>query len=142
MTRNASLILATAALAPVAAVNAHHSWSVDYDTRSSITVEGVVAEYLGRRPHPSMTFDVEGPDGTVEQWTAEWSGSFVDGEGQSYQPDVFGPGEAITITGQPHRDEDTNFVRIRSVVRVADGVEFESRRGRDRGRGNNSRRRI
>ena len=128
----------------VATAQAHHSWSVDYDTRSSIVVEGVVSEYLGRRPHPSMTLEVQGEDGTVEQWTAEWNGSFMDASGQSYQPDVFGPGETITITGQPHRNEGTNFVRIRSVVRDADGATFESRRrgdGRGDGRGNDRNRR-
>lgn len=131
--------LLSAAALPLLAVtaSAHHSWSAEYDTRSSIVVAGVVSEYLGRRPHPSMTFEVQGEDGSVEQWTAEWNGNFVDGSGESYDPDLFGPGEAITITGQPHRNEDRLFVRLRSVVRDADGVQFESRRGgRDRnGRG-------
>lgn len=131
--------LLSAAALPLLAVtaSAHHSWSAEYDTRSSIVVAGVVSEYLGRRPHPSMTFEVQGEDGSVEQWTAEWNGNFVDGSGESYDSDLFGPGEAITITGQPHRNEDRLFVRLRSVVRDADGVQFESRRGgRDRnGRG-------
>ena len=127
-----------------ATAQAHHSWSVDYDTRSSVVVAGVVSEYLGRRPHPSMTLEVQGEDGTVEQWTAEWNGGFMDASGQSYQPDLFGPGETITITGQPHRNEGTNFVRIRSVVREADGATFESRRrgdGRADGRDNDRNRR-
>lgn len=131
-------LLSAAALPLLAATaSAHHSWSAEYDTRSSIVVAGVVSEYLGRRPHPSMTFEVQGEDGSVEQWTAEWNGNFVDGSGESYDSDLFGPGEAITITGQPHRNEDRLFVRLRSVVRDADGVQFESRRGgRDRnGRG-------
>ena len=131
-------LLSAAALPLLAATaSAHHSWSAEYDTRSSIVVAGVVSGYLGRRPHPSMTFEVQGEDGSVEQWTAEWNGNFVDGSGESYDSDLFGPGEAITITGQPHRNEDRLFVRLRSVVRDADGVQFESRRGgRDRnGRG-------
>lgn len=137
MIRKFTLFSAAALAIPAASVQAHHSWSVDYDTNDSIVVEGVVSEYLGRRPHPSMTLEVQGADGTVEQWTAQWNGSFVDASGQEYQPDLFEPGEAITITGQPHRNEGANFVRIRSVVREADGVEFESRRrgrGNDRGR--------
>lgn len=133
------ITLLSAAALPFLAVaaSAHHSWSAEYDTRSSIVVAGVVSEYLGRRPHPSMTFEVQGEDGTVEQWTAEWNGNFVDGSGESYDPDLFGPGEAVTVTGQRHRNEDRLFVRLRTVVRDADGVEFESRRGgRDRnGRG-------
>ena len=125
-----------AATLPMMAVtaSAHHSWSAEYDTRSSIVVAGVVSEYLGRRPHPSMTFEVQGEDGTIEQWTAEWNGSFMDESGEFHGPDMFGAGEAITITGQPHRNEDRLFVRIRSVVRDADGAVFESRRRGD-GRG-------
>ena len=129
-----AMLLSTAALPILASrADAHHSWSVDYDTRRSIVVGGVVTEYLGRRPHPSITLEVRGPDGTVSQWIAEWNGNFMDATGQSYRPDLFGPGEAIIITGQPHRNNDRNFVRIRSVVREADGVRFESRR-RDDGR--------
>ena len=126
------MLLSTAAL-PILAFRAyaHHSWSVDYEPRRSIVVEGVVTEYLGRRPHPAMTLEVRGPDGTVAQWTAEWNGNFMDASGQTYRPDLFGPGEAIIITGQPHRNNDRNFVRIRSVVREADGVRFESRRRGD-----------
>ena len=144
MIRKAALLSVAALSIPAASVQAHHSWSVDYDTRDSIVVEGVVSEYLGRRPHPSMTLEVQGADGTVEQWTAQWSGSFVDASGQQHQPDLFEPGEAITITGQPHRNDGTNFVRIRSVVREADGAQFESRRrgdGRADGRADNSSRR-
>ena len=125
-------LLSAAALPLLAATAlAHHSWSADYDTRSSIVVAGVVSEYLGRRPHPSMTFEVRGEDGTVEQWTAQWNGNFMDESGVFHDPDMFGAGEAITITGQPHRDEDRLFVRIRSVVRDADGAVFESRRRGD-----------
>lgn len=137
-----TLLSATGLSLTAASTFAHHSWSVDYDTRGSVVVSGVVSEYLGRRPHPSLAFEVQGEDGTVEQWTAEWNGSFVDGSGESYSPELFGPGEAITITGQPHRNEDTLFVRIRSVVREADGVQFEARRRNDgRGRDTSGRRR-
>lgn len=131
MIRGIALSPVAALLVAVAPASAHHSWSVDYDTRSSIVVEGVVSEYLGRRPHPSMTFEVHADDGAVEQWTAEWNGSFMDESGQFHDPDMFAPGEAITITGQPHRSDDKRFVRIRSVVREADGARFESRRRGD-----------
>lgn len=78
-----------------------------------------------------MAFEVQAEDGTVERWTAEWNGSFMDASGEFHDPDMFDAGEAITITGQPHRDEDRLFVRIRSVVRDADGAVFESRRRGD-----------
>ena len=130
------ILLVPAAVLPflAAAVHAHHSWSVDYDTRRTIVVEGVVSEYLGRRPHAAMTIEVSTPEDRAGQWTVEWGGSFRDSSGQQYGPDLFEPGEAITITGQPHRDETSNFVRLRSVVREADGTRFESSRGNRGGR--------
>ena len=119
---------------------AHHSWSVDYDTRQTIVVEGIVSEYLGRRPHSSMTIDVETVDGGTEQWTVEWSRGFRDSEGREYGPELMVPGEAITITGQPHRT-DATFVRMRSVVRISDGANFETGRRRDGRRGGGGRHR-
>ena len=132
------LISTTASLAT--SVQAHHSWSVDYDTRQTIVVEGVVSEYLGRRPHSSMTIDVETVDGGTERWTVEWSRGFRDSEGQEYGAELMVPGEAITITGQPHRT-DATFIRMRSVVRNADGASFETGRRRDGRRGGRDRNR-
>ena len=140
------LISVTASLAT--SVQAHHSWSVDYDTRQTIVVEGVVSEYLGRRPHSAMTIDVETVNGGTEQWTVEWSRGFRDSEGQEYGPELMVPGEAIIVTGQPHRT-DATFIRMRSVVRNSDGKSFETGRrrdgrrdGRGRGRGRNRDRNI
>ena len=136
-----------ATLSLATSVRAHHSWSVDYDTRQTIVVAGAVSEYLGRRPHSAMTIDVETVDGGKEQWTVEWSRGFRDSDGREYGPELMVPGEAITVTGQPHRT-DATLVRMRSVVRNSDGESFETGRprdgrrdgrgrGRDRGRGGN-----
>lgn len=135
------LIVMISAIASLAtSVQAHHSWSVDYDTRQTIVVEGVVSEYLGRRPHSAMTIDVETVDGETEQWTVEWSRGFRDSEGREYGPELMVPGEAITVTGQPHR-ADAAFVRMRSVVRNSDGASFETGRRRDGRRGGKGRNR-
>ena len=147
MTHKLLIVLVSTVASLATGVQAHHSWSVDYDTRQTIIVEGVVSEYLGRRPHSAMTIDVETVDGGNEQWTVEWSRGFRDSDGREYGPELMVPGEAITVTGQPHRT-DTTFVRMRSVVRNSDGESFETGRprdgrrdgrgrGRDRGRGGN-----
>ena len=133
MTRRIALVLAGVIAGIAATAQAHHSWSVDYDTEQRITVAGTVTEFLRRRPHPAFAMDVQQPDGETVQWTVEFSGGFRDSAGNEYGPDYFPPGEAITVTGQPHRDTDRNFVRLRSVVRDADGEQFERNRRRGRG---------
>ena len=138
MTGRISLVLAGALAAVAVTAQAHHSWSVEYNTNDSIVVSGTVAEFLHRRPHSALTIDVQQPEGETVQWTVEWGGGFRDSEGNDYDPAFFEPGEAITVTGQPHRDEASRFVRMRTVLREADGKTFESsRRGR---RGRNGRR--
>ena len=139
MTPKVLIVSVSATISLATSVQAHHSWSVDYDTGQTIVVAGVVSEYLGRRPHSAMTIVVETMDGGNEQWTVEWSRGFRDSEGREYGPELLVPGEAITVTGQPHRTDST-FVRMRSVVRNSDGESFETGRPRDgrrdgRGRG-------
>lgn len=126
------LILTTTLYCAAPAVVAHHSWSADYDTRQTITVAGTVTEFLRRRPHSALTMLVEQEDGEMVQWTVEYGRGFQDSMGNEYDADYFEPGEAITVTGQPHRDESANHVRLRSVVRDSDGAEFESGRRRNR----------
>lgn len=141
MTLRVVLPLAGLLAGAVTTVQAHHSWSVDYDTSSTISVVGTVTEFVRWRPHSALTMAVEQSDGTVEQWTVEYGRGFQDAQGNQYEADYFQPGEALTVVGQPHRDESANHVRLRSVTRDSDGMEFESNRGRrDRGGRGNRRR--
>lgn len=115
---------------------AHHSWSAVYDNSQSITVQGVVAEFLRRRPHSALSLNVENPDGETVLWTVEWGRGFRDAEGREYDAEELRPGDAITVTGQPARASD-NSVRLESVVRESDGLTLQrsrGRRGRDRNR--------
>ena len=107
---------------------------MDYDTSQRVTVAGTVTEFLRRRPHPAFVMEVEQTDGEVVQWTVEFSGGFRDSSGNTYDAAYFEPGEALTVTGQPHRDADRNFVRLRSVIRDSDGERFERNRDRNRRR--------
>ena len=134
MNRSAVLVLTATLLGTTPGVLAHHSWSADYDTRQTITVAGTVTEFVRRRPHSAFTMSVQQDNGEVAQWTVEYGRGFRDSAGTEYDADYFEPGEAITVTGQPHRDESANHVRLRSVVRDSDGASFETSRGRRNGR--------
>ncbi len=84
-------------------VEAHHSSSLFYDVRDRITVTGEVTEFLFANPHAILRFDVTGPDGEIQQWTAETtSPSLLRRRGWSR--DSFQPGETVTLEGMPSLD--------------------------------------
>lgn len=83
--------------------NAHHSSSLFYDVDKRITVTGQVTEFRFANPHAIVRFEVEGPDGAMQAWTAETtSPSILRRRGWSQQS--FAPGETITLEGMPSLD--------------------------------------
>lgn len=108
---------------------AHHSWSGIYDTRKSITVEGVVTEFLLRRPHLALLIDVRNDAGETEQWTVEW-GSLRRLQEAGYDGNVFQPGDRVVVTGQPAWTPGRKSVRMRSLSRPADGFSLSERQRR------------
>lgn len=113
----------------VAPAHAHHSWSGIYDTRKSITVEGVVTEFLLRRPHLALLIDVRNDAGETEQWTVEW-GSLRRLQQAGYDGNVFQPGDRVVVTGQPAWTPGRKSVRMRSLSRPADGFTLSERQRR------------
>ena len=113
----------------IAPAHAHHSWSGIYDTRKSITVEGVVTEFLLRRPHLALLIDVRNDAGETEQWTVEW-GSLRRLQQAGYDGNVFQPGDRVVVTGQPAWTPGRKSVRMRSLSRPADGFTLSERQGR------------
>jgi len=65
-----SMVLALA-IAP-AALLAHHGSAV-YDTGKSVTVKGIVTEFLWANPHCLLEFDAKNEKGETVHWTAEVS---------------------------------------------------------------------
>ena len=126
------IILTTITLASwltFAPAHAHHSWSGIYDTRKSITVEGVVTEFLLRRPHLALLIDVRNDAGETEQWTVEW-GSLRRLQAAGYDENVFKPGDRVVVTGQPAWTPGRKSVRMRSLSRPADGFTLSERQRR------------
>ena len=50
--RNGCIAIFLGSLLVIVPAHAHHSWAGIYNTEKSIIVEGVVAEFLFRSPHP------------------------------------------------------------------------------------------
>lgn len=83
--------------------DAHHSSSLFYDVKDRITVTGEVTQFSFANPHAIVKFEVAGPDGTIQQWTAETtSPSLLRRRG--WNRDSFAPGETVTLEGMPSLD--------------------------------------
>lgn len=66
----AALVIA-AGLFCVASVEAHHSFSSQYDANKPITLRGTINRMLWSNPHGHLYVDVKMPDGKVVTWELE-----------------------------------------------------------------------
>jgi len=64
----AAAVLVTAVVMPVAA---HHSFSAEFDSTKSVTLDGEVVMMEWVNPHSWLHIDVTKRDGTVERWKIE-----------------------------------------------------------------------
>lgn len=79
---------------------AHHGTGVAYETEKTITVKGVVTEWIWANPHCGLLFDVTDDKGNVEHWGAELGNPHQE-SGAGFTKDIFKPGDKITVTGHP-----------------------------------------
>jgi len=121
MTRHPLLTAAIASTVLLAtAVPAHHAWPAIYKVDESITIEGVVTQFLFRSPHLALMVEVRDDTGEAEQWMVEW-GSPRRHLNAGHARDVLKPGDEVTVTGQPAWTPGRKSVRLRSLVRASDG---------------------
>jgi len=66
-----SLLAIAGLLLVSASLSAHHG-NAGYDTRT-VTVKGVVTQWLWTNPHTFLKVDETDDKGTVTHWTAEWN---------------------------------------------------------------------
>lgn len=121
MTQNASLLVAAAAAFGGGSAAAHHSWSAEYDLSRSAYVSGTVARIAFRNPHSALVLDVKTDDGRQERWTVEWA-SPQRLRDRGVTDKTLRVGDALFVTGNPHRDVKVKSLRAVSVRR-ADGSE-------------------
>lgn len=69
--RPALLTAAVLVAALVMPVSAHHSFSAEFDSTKSVTLDGEVVMMEWVNPHSWLHIDVKKPDGTVERWKIE-----------------------------------------------------------------------
>ena len=97
-----STLLVMLMLAACAAY-AHHSAPVFYKVEERVTVSGTVTEFRFTNPHAILKFEVVGPDGGKQEWTAETtSPSILRRRGWSQES--FKPGQKVKLEGMPSQD--------------------------------------
>ena len=82
--------------------HAHHSFTANYDSGTTIEISGVVADFRLISPHSSIVVDVANADGSVERWTVE-SNSANSLRRMGWDENTISNGGVITVIGMPHR---------------------------------------
>lgn len=96
----ASVALAVALCASFTPLLAHHGTGVAYDTEKTVTVKGVVTEWIWANPHCGLLFDATDEKGNVVHWGVELGNPHQE-SGAGFSKDVFKAGDKVTVSGHP-----------------------------------------
>lgn len=80
-------------------VQAHHSFSAEFESGTRGDLTGVVTEVRYSNPHVRYRLDVTGPDGKVESWELQTS-SVTSLRQQGWTRDTIKVGDRIFVTGE------------------------------------------
>jgi hypothetical protein len=100
-----------------AGLSAHHGTSITYFVDKSISLSGVVTEFVYGYPHPQVYFDVKKEDGKVEKWGSEFAPTplmmknFKVGWGR----DSIKAGDQIRISCAPHKTPGATACLAREI---------------------------
>jgi hypothetical protein len=111
-------ILASAALASLSPVLAHHSFAAQYDRSKTVTLKGTVTKVEWQNPHIYFYLDVTPPDGKTENWAIE-GGAPNALYRQGWRKDSLQAGNVVTVEGSLAKD-GSKLANMRTVV-LADG---------------------
>ena len=130
MRNRLAIILAIAAgLGPSAPVQAHHTGATLL-SETTITLKGVVKNWLWSNPHCLLTLETTGENGQAVQWVLELQApNSIFSEG--YRKNSFKPGDVVTVTANPVTS-GRPYGRMAGVV-LADGTRIGGAGGRGRG---------
>src|SRR5690349_13984373 len=96
--RTAGPIASFALLLWTAAASAHHSVAAYYDTRTEITMKGVVTKIEWTNPHAFVYIDVRDERGAVTNWAIETDSPNVLSRG-GWSKRTLKPDDQVTVTG-------------------------------------------
>ncbi|HET9386346.1 MAG TPA: DUF6152 family protein [Gemmatimonadales bacterium] len=123
MRRLRVLMLVVAILAvTVSRAGSHHAFSPVYDSKRTITVDGVVTQFRFVNPHAMMLIDVKDKAGKVVTWNVEFAGR-LNLEEAGWTADSIKAGELVKVTGNPTWTGSQRMAFVRLVR--ADGTTLE-----------------
>ncbi|MGD8810414.1 MAG: DUF6152 family protein [Gammaproteobacteria bacterium] len=118
-----------AAVVIVAGVaQAHHSFTATYFEDRTVTIEGRVLQFQFRNPHSFVHVQAPDENGEMHRWAVEWGGS-SQLSNQGLAGATLRPGDVVQITGNPGRDASDHRVRMRYLLRPADGFDWGNEPG-------------
>jgi hypothetical protein len=99
-----------------ASLAAHHGTSITYFVDKTITLEGLVTEFVYGYPHPQVYFDVK-KDGKVEKWGSEFAPTplMMRNFKVNWSRDSIKPGDQIRITCAPHKEPGATACLAREI---------------------------
>jgi len=111
-----------------ASVGAHHSFTAVYDAKSTIEIEGKVAQFQFRNPHSVLHVLAPDDSGEMTRWAVEWQGASLLGAG-GVSAQTLLPGDPVIITGNPSRNPAEHRVRMLTIKRTTDGFGWGTGEG-------------
>ena len=95
---------------------AHHGTSITYFVDKTITLEGVITEFVYGYPHPQVYFDVK-KDGKVEKWGSEFAPTplMMRNFKVNWSRDSIKTGDQIRITCAPHKEPGATACLAREI---------------------------
>jgi hypothetical protein len=110
------VVAAVAAALGTVQLAAHHGTSITYFVDKSITLEGVVSEFVYGYPHPQVYFDVR-KDGKVEKWGSEFAPTplMMRNFKVNWGRESIKPGDQIRITCAPHKEPGATACLAREI---------------------------
>jgi hypothetical protein len=118
--RSKILALLAGSLVVAAPLYAHHSFTATYDESKTVTIEGELVQFMFRNPHAFVHVMAPDENGQMQRWGVEWGGAGAL-TGQGVTRDSLKPGDKVVITGNPGRNAIDHRVRMRTLLRPADG---------------------
>ena len=111
-----ALVVAVVALA-APAVHAHHGTSITYFVDKTLTLNGVVTEFVYGYPHPQVYFDVKRDDGKIEKWGSEFGPTplMMRNLKVGWNRDSIKAGDQITITCAQHKTPGATACLAREI---------------------------
>ena len=114
-----SFVALAAALAMVSApLSAHHGTSITYQIDKTITVNGVVTEWVYAYPHPQLYFDVKDEAGNVQHWGSEFAPTplMMRNLNIGWSKTSIKPGDTVKMTCNPHKVPGSTACLVKDLV--------------------------